>query len=80
MTEEKEKEALVEAPTTAWRPRAIDGTLRAHPAWHDLDESGRVEAHEATRRVRALEAQLDPEGLTSTAKAVLARIRQHRIE
>jgi hypothetical protein len=75
MTEEQEREALIEATTTAWRPRTIDGSVRAHPAWHDLDEAGRVEAHESTRRLRALEAHLDPAGLTSTAKAVLARIR-----
>ena len=75
MTEQQERDALVEAATTAWRPRAVDGTVRAHPAWHDLDEAGRKEAHETTRRLRALEAKLDPQGLTSTAKAVLARIR-----
>jgi hypothetical protein len=48
---------------------------RAHPAWQDLDQAGRLEAFEATRAARALEAALDPEGLSTTARAVLARIR-----
>jgi hypothetical protein len=72
------RDPLPEAVTTAWRPRAVDGTLRAHPAWHDLDDEGREEAYEATRAARALEAALDPQGLTTTARAVLSRIRGPR--
>jgi hypothetical protein len=66
---------LVDAACTAWRPRDPRGGLRAHPAWHDLDASGREEVYEATRVLRELEAALDPEGLSTTARAVLARIR-----
>jgi hypothetical protein len=33
-----------------------------------------VEAYELTRILRAIEAALDPEGLSTTARAVLARI------
>lgn len=70
-----EREALVAAVTTAFRPRdALTGALRAHDAWHDLDESGRAEAYEETLRARALEAALDAAGLTTTARAVLARV------
>jgi hypothetical protein len=61
--------------TTAWRPRDPGGAPRAHPAWHDLDADGRREAYEVTRALRAAEAALDPEGLSTTARAVLARIR-----
>jgi hypothetical protein len=43
-----------------------------------LDDAGREEAYEATRAARALEAALDPQGLTTTARAVLARIRGPR--
>jgi hypothetical protein len=72
----QEREALVEAATTAFRPRdALTGALRAHDAWHDLDDAGRVEAYEATLRLRELEAALDPAGLSTTARAVLARVR-----
>lgn len=65
----------VEALTTAWRPRDPHGAARAHPAWHDLDEAGRREAYEETRALRALEAALDPSGLSTTARSVLRRIR-----
>ena len=65
----------LDAVSTAWRPRDRDGAPRAHPAWHDLDEAGRLEAHDATRALRTLEAALDPEGLSTTAYAVLRRIR-----
>jgi hypothetical protein len=70
-----ETEALIEAAAGAWRPRGRDGALRFHPAWYDLDDAGRVRAFEAATQARALEAALDPEGLSSTARAVLARLR-----
>jgi hypothetical protein len=70
-----EDEALIEAASTAWRPRDRDGAVRAHPAWHDLDADGRARAYEAARVNRVLEAALDAEGLSSTVRAVLARIR-----
>ena len=78
MTTPAEREALVEAVAGAWRPRDPLGGIRAHPAWHDLDEAGREEAFELARRTRALEAALDPEGLSTTGRAVLARIRAAR--
>jgi hypothetical protein len=67
---------LIEAATTAWRPRDPDGTVRAHPAWHDLDREGRAAAFEATVQQRAVEAALDPQGLSTTARSILARIRR----
>ena len=72
---EREEQALLESATTAWRPRSHEGGLRAHPAWHDLDDSGRRQAYEATRELRAMEAALNPDGLSTTAMAVLQRIR-----
>ena len=69
-----ERESLVEAAAGAFRSRAADGRVQAHPAWHDLDEAGRREAFEAARQMRALEAAADPKGLSCTARAVLARI------
>jgi hypothetical protein len=66
---------LVEAAITAWRPRDPSGSIRRHPAWADLDAGGRRQVYEATAVARALEAGLDPEGLTTTGRAVLARIR-----
>ena len=68
-------EALIEAAAGAWRARDPRGRTGFHPAWWDLDEAGRRAAFEVARQSRALEAALDPAGLSTTGKAVLARIR-----
>lgn len=68
------RESLVEAAVTAWRPRGASGTVQPHPAWADLDAAGRREAYEATLRARTLEAALDADGVTTTGRAVLARV------
>jgi hypothetical protein len=69
-----DREALIEAATSAWRPHAPGGGVRSHPTWHDLDAAGRLEAFDATLQLRAVEAALDPGGLSTTARAVLARL------
>jgi len=73
-----DRAALIEAAAGAYRARDPLGAIRSHPAWHDLDEAGREEAFERARSLRALEAALDPDGLSATARAVLARIRAAR--
>lgn len=74
MTEPREDEdALVEEVAGAHRPRPRE-ELRYHPAWHDLGPEGRVRAFERARALRKIEAALDPDGLSTTARAVLARI------
>ena len=70
----REEELLLEQVVGAWRPRDRDGGVRAHPAWWDLPAELRPEAARHARRQRRIEAALDPEGLSSTARAVLARI------
>jgi hypothetical protein len=70
-----EREALIEQVVGAHRERDAEGSARAHSAWHDLDDDARREAFEQTLIARRLEAALDPEGRSSTVKAVLARIR-----
>ena len=70
----RERDALVEEAATAFRPRSPDGTIRPHPAFLDLDPAGRAEAHARALAARALEAALDPEGLSTTARAILARL------
>ena len=75
MTDPRERELLIESAAGAWRPRNPGGGAGAHPAWHDLDPEGREESFRAAAQARRLEAALDPEGLSSTARAVLARIR-----
>ena len=74
MTGDRERELLIEQAAGAWRPRRADGGIGTHPAWADLDGAGRAEAFESARLQRRLEAALDPRGLSSTAKAVLARL------
>ena len=70
------RESLVEAAVTGWRARDASGTIQPNPAWADLDDAGRSEAYEATLQARVLEAALDADGLTTTGRAVLARIRR----
>jgi hypothetical protein len=67
------EEDLIEEVAGAWRPRPTD-ELRYHPSWHDLDAEGRRRAYDLSCAVRPLEAALDPDGLSTTARAVLARI------
>ncbi len=69
-----EREVLIEAAATAWRPRSPSDEILPHPAWVDLDPEGRQAAYELTRQRRRLEAALDPDGVSTTGRAVLARI------
>ena len=66
---------LIDAVASPWRERTADGRLLAHPAWHDLTPAEREEAFDVALASRALEAALDPAGLSGTARAVLSRIR-----
>ncbi len=68
-----EEDLLVEQVAGAYRPPSLD-ELRYHPAWHDLDAAARVRAFDLANALRPLEAALDPDGLSSTARAVLARL------
>ena len=74
-----EEDLLVEQVASAHRPRAID-ELRYHPAWHDLDAAARERAFDLARALRPLEAALDEEGLSTTARAVLQKIVSARTE
>ena len=73
-------ELLIEQVVSAHRARNLNGQVKSHPAWHDLDAAGRVEAFEATQHSRALEAALDGRGQSTTVKAVLERIRRNPSE
>ena len=72
MTREEE-DLLVEQVASAYRPASPD-ELRYHPAWHDLPAAARERAFDLTRSLRPLEAALDPEGLSTTARAVLQKL------
>ncbi|MGK0362868.1 MAG: hypothetical protein ACI9U2_005190 [Bradymonadia bacterium] len=68
--------SLIEQVVGAFRERDPDGRIKTSPAWHDLEAADREAAFEATLTQRSLEAALDADGLSSTARAVLARIVQ----
>ena len=68
------RDVLIEQVASAWRPKGPDGEVRTSPAWHDLDESGRREAFAVAFELRQIEAALDPDGLSATARNVLAAI------
>ncbi len=67
-----EREVLVEEVVSAWRPRDPRGGVRPSAAFYDLDPADRQAAFEAAAVQRELEAALDPDGLSGTAKRVLA--------
>lgn len=73
----EEEELLVEQVAGAHRtpPKAF-AELAFHPAWHDLPAAARERAFERSLALRVAEAALDPEGLSTTARAVLARLRR----
>ena len=71
---ERDREMLIEEAASAWRPRTPDGQTLEHPAWADLDAAARREAFEAALVMRVLEAALDPDGYSTTVRAVLARL------
>ena len=58
----------------AWRPRTPDGRTLEHPAWADLDSTGRETAFEDALVLRILEAALDSDGFSTTVRAVAAAI------
>ena len=68
-----EEQLLLEQVTSAHREHANDG-VRAHRAWFDLDDAGRIAAFDATLELREFETALD--GESSTVRAVLARIKR----
>ena len=70
----RDEELLLEQVTSAHRRRRADGGVQSHPAWHDLDEAGRLAAFDETVLQRKLEAAMDGDGLSTTAKALLGRI------
>ena len=71
----EEEDLLIEQVAGAWRP-GTDDELRYHKAWHDLDAAARNRAFARARALRPVEAALDPDGLSTTARAVLARLRR----
>ncbi|HRG95860.1 MAG TPA: hypothetical protein PLR99_06420 [Polyangiaceae bacterium] len=74
----EERAALVCEVASATRETRPNGEIAWAPAFHDLDEEGRREAFEETLTHRRLEAAASPDGLSGTARAVLAKVRAAR--
>jgi len=72
--DDADRQALIEAALTAYRARNATGNILFSPAWHDLAPTDREAAFELQLDSRLLERALDPEGLSATARAVLARL------
>ena len=72
----EERALLVAAVTSAHRERDPHGEIRAHRAFWDLDDEGRTAAHDETAKLRELERVTSADGMTTTARAILARIRR----
>lgn len=70
-----DQELLVEQVAGAHRDRDPFRRLKPHPAFFDLDDSGREDAFAVATELRRVEAAMDTEGLSTTGHAVLARIR-----
>lgn len=70
-----EEQLLVEQVTSAHRERGADGSIREHRAWADLNDEGRQVAFEETVTLRELEAAMDPQGFSTTVRALLSRLR-----
>lgn len=70
----KKTEMLFEEALSAWRPTGHDGRPMESPAWRALTPKQRVRLYHETVQLRAIEAALDPDGLSTTVRAVLSRI------
>lgn len=67
-------ETSIEEVVSAHRDRDPRGTVVPAPAFHDLEPNDREQAYRETLLQRTLECALDPEGLSTTARAILGRI------
>lgn len=65
---------LIERVVSPWRERSPSGEIKSAPAWHDLADGDRERAFRESTAARQIEAAMDPRGLSSTARAVIARI------
>jgi hypothetical protein len=65
----------IEACVTAHRIRDAEGRPEPPPEWWDLPAESLDRVYRHQLQARELERRLDPEGLSTTVRAVLARMR-----
>ncbi len=66
-----EREQLIEQALSAHRARDPRASVVESSAFYDLDARGRRDVFEQVLTLRRLEAALDPEGMSTTVRAVL---------
>ena len=69
------KELLIEEAVSAFRERNAWGRILPSPSWLDLTAEDRDALFARQLESRLIERTLDPNGLSSTARAVLKRLR-----
>ncbi len=69
-----DRDALVEAAASAFRARDASGRIVPSPDWADLAPEDRDALFDLELASRRLERAAHPQGLSSTARAVLERI------
>lgn len=71
----REGGSLIEAVCSPFRERDPFGRILASPSFRDLSPADRDTAFDAQLAARRIERALDGDGLSGTARAVLARAR-----
>lgn len=66
--------ALLERSVSAFRERTPAGEIRFAPEWHDLSPEQRRALFTMQFESRVLERATDPDGLSTTSRAVLNRL------
>ncbi len=70
------KEILIEEAVAAYRERTTSGRILPSPAWWDLNSEAREELLKRQIQSRILERAASPDGMSSTVRCVLSRLRQ----
>jgi hypothetical protein len=68
-------EILIEQALSGYRERTSSGRILASPAWSDLTEAMREELYRRQLQSRLIESSLAPDGMSSTVRSVLSRLK-----
>ncbi len=71
---DKPEDLLIEEAISAFRERNAWGRIQPSPAWMDLAPANREVLFERQLASRFIEGAMDPDGRSSTVRAVLARL------
>jgi hypothetical protein len=69
------RDILIEEAISAYRERTTSGRIQPSPAWCDLPAESREELFKRQLQSRILERAAAPDGLSSTVRSVLSRLR-----